>query len=165
MFYELSTSVASILFIAGLFIGGVIGTILGYSLYAHNIPANKKRMHTPEDVHKRVAPEKNPNQRANQKPKQSNSTNTNQTDREKFFNNRENELNRKEELLNDREMALAEGLDEIVSLKDRVDTIINEQKEELFSYCSVSEESALKMKEVTLEVQKKLKETIEKIQE
>ena len=87
------------------------------------------------------------------------------TDRDAFYNNRENELNKKEELLDDKEMALAEGLDEIIDLKQKVDAIINAQKEELFSYCSVSEESALKMKEVTLEVQKKLQETIEKIQE
>ena len=72
---------------------------------------------------------------------------------------------KREEELDDREMALAVSVEEIVKLKEKVDKIIKDQKEELFSYCSVSEESAMKMKEAILEVQKMLEETLEKIQE
>ena len=71
----------------------------------------------------------------------------------------------REEELDDKEMALAVSVEEIAKLKEKVDKIIKDQKEELFSYCSVSEESALKMKEVILEIQKMLEETLEKIQE
>ena len=71
----------------------------------------------------------------------------------------------RQEKLDDREMAIAQSLEEIINLKNKVDAIIKAQKEELFSYCSVSEESALKMRDAILEVQKALDETIKKIQE
>lgn len=71
----------------------------------------------------------------------------------------------RQEHLDDREMAIAQSLEEIINLKNKVDAIIKAQKEELFSYCSVSEESALKMRDAILEVQKALDETIKKIQE
>jgi len=84
---------------------------------------------------------------------------------EEKLRKKEAELNVREEMLNDREMAIAASLDELIELKKKVDQIIKDQESELFGYCSVSEESALKMKEVTLEVKKRLDETIRKIQE
>ena len=171
MFFELSMDATILIFIIGLFIGGTIGAALGYGLYHHNVYNMQKR------VDLREAERKNNSLRYNEKyneelkkAKQAQKNNatvkdSNISDREKMLDKRENALNEKEEILNDREMALAEGLDEIVVLKDSVDAIIKAQQDELFGYCSVSEEFGLKMKEITLEVQKKLKETVEKIQE
>ena len=95
----------------------------------------------------------------------SNTANKGTSTMEIELRNKEIALKKREEELNDKEMALAEGLEEILALKEKVDAIIKAQQAELFSYCSVSEESALKMKEVTLEIQKMLDETVRKIQE
>ena len=56
---------------------------------------------------------------------------------EEKLKKKEAELNLREEMLNDREMAIAASLDELIELKKKVDQIIKDQESELFGYCSV----------------------------
>lgn len=165
MFFYMDSETIYFMIFIGLVIGIIIGCAIGYSVNS----SRKVDAKTKLDISKKYNDENRTKTTQKNVPNKKDSNIVYKEklvdDKEKLLSKREDELNKREELLNDREMAIAEGLDEIVSLKERVDEVINAQKEELFSYCSVSEESALKMKEVTLEVQKRLKEAIEKIQE
>lgn len=179
MLYSVHTGIITFLLI--IFIGGTIAIVtvmyyLGKESKEDHLDQDHMHSKTPVNHHNstmnRVAKEKKEislrkrgDNKMNMNTNQNTSTTVNNGFKDKELERKEAELKKREAELDDREMALSVALDELIELKNKVDKIIKDQKEELFSYCSVSEESALKMKEVTLEVQKNLKETIEKIQE